>query len=763
MAKTFESAPSPRSVTDAVDLMFTFDGEFGEELTIGLATPGTVERSRRSSVERHSRVSVDGLELEAAELELASPAGWCGCHKYAPLSALLGTSQLSRGGTAIALDQNQQVQAKTAQLLMQWLALPATDSLVKMLYSQARRALPISRDLLEDALPGGSEEHRAKHRAALPLAPARTHMRWSVSGGTPRRPPMATPGSADAATPRKRRNSEPNLPVLAFDTPSPHGKPPVTPRGSVDDSGCHTNSTATPRGGRTNGSNRSLSPGSDAKAPFAPFSAAREASAHSPLTYFGTQPDVSCRFASVPHGDGGTLAFFEAEAGGAGLRLAPESLFKVCNERLDLPKAVAKLVVQRSQERQKAADEQRKAGAGGDKENGMAKNVAAVGGGSAGGGSPSGATPSSEGGAAVAEGGQSDTPWQGEDKDRPVGFAAFSATYGVHRPEEADRIRLFRLIKRHPPACLTKADITELVWAIASTHSGLEFLRDSEEFLKAYVQTTVLRIMWALSGASSGRISLQHWRRSSVTEVLFQLDEEADINLARDYFSYNHFYVIWCLFWELDEDEDSHLTKDDLLRYGSYGLSSRVVDRIWALRHEASKPGMSYSDFVYFLLAEEDKQTSPALTYWFHVLDIDGDGYLSASDMRWFYEELMSRLEAMNEEIVSFDELSNELFDIVRPSLRGRVSLAELRRSKLGFNFVSALTNVRKYIAWEGLSCEKAAGRASNLRETRDWDLFADSEYRRLVESEDEGSAEAPGPAEPDEGGEDAETVQQSI
>lgn len=50
---------------------------------------------------------------------------------------------------------------------------------------------------------------------------------------------------------------------------------------------------------------------------------------------------------------------------------------------------------------------------------------------------------------------------------------------------------------------------------------------------------------------------------------------------------------------------------------------------------------------------------------------------------------------------------------------------------------------MRKYIAWEGLSCEKAAGRASNLRDTRDWDLFADSEYRRLVESEEENAGEA--------------------
>ena len=40
----------------------------------------------------------------------------------------------------------------------------------------------------------------------------------------------------------------------------------------------------------------------------------------------------------------------------------------------------------------------------------------------------------------------------------------------------------------------------------------------------------------------------------------------------------------------------------------------------------------------------------------------------------------------------------------------------------------------------EGLACEKGAGRASNLRDTRDWDLFADREYRRLVNAEEEES-----------------------
>ena len=77
---------------------------------------------------------------------------------------------------------------------------------------------------------------------------------------------------------------------------------------------------------------------------------------------------------------------------------------------------------------------------------------------------------------------------------------------------------------------------------------------------------------------------------------------------------------------------------------------------------------------------------------------------------------------------------------MIAPAQPSRFRLAELQRCGLAHNVLSALTNVRKYVAWEGLACEKAAGRASNLRDTRDWDLFADREYRRLVDAEEEES-----------------------
>jgi len=34
-----------------------------------------------------------------------------------------------------------------------------------------------------------------------------------------------------------------------------------------------------------------------------------------------------------------------------------------------------------------------------------------------------------------------------------------------------------------------------------------------------------------------------------------------------DYFSYEHFYVLYCKFWELDADHDFLLDRDDLVSF----------------------------------------------------------------------------------------------------------------------------------------------------------------------------------------------------
>ena len=255
-----------------------------------------------------------------------------------------------------------------------------------------------------------------------------------------------------------------------------------TPRNQRPLSGGGPNS-----GGGTGGSGL-RSPGSTNKQDGPPSAAT---AVHSPLSYFGTQPDVSSRFLQMPSGDGGVQALFEAAGGSNSAApngmLTPEELLKLGVDRLDLPRAVSRLVVKRAQERQKQLDEKAAKGIIGAA---AAAAASAASSGSSGGGHdenvrPQGTSPQPSPTSASSAGGGFPSPiaganasYDGSDADRPIGFQSFFSVYGRHRPEETDKIRLFRLVKRNSSGngagspWVLPDDITDLVWAVAETHAG---------------------------------------------------------------------------------------------------------------------------------------------------------------------------------------------------------------------------------------------------------------------------------------------------
>lgn len=65
--------------------------------------------------------------------------------------------------------------------------------------------------------------------------------------------------------------------------------------------------------------------------------------------------------------------------------------------------------------------------------------------------------------------------------------------------------------------------------------------------------------------------------------ILLFVGDSVNLNnsLCR-YFSYEHFYVIYCKFWDLDTDHDFFIDKENLIRYGNHALTYRIVDRIFS-------------------------------------------------------------------------------------------------------------------------------------------------------------------------------------
>eukprot|EP00164_Ancoracysta_twista_P000743 GFYU01000978.1.p1 GENE.GFYU01000978.1~~GFYU01000978.1.p1 ORF type:complete len:550 (+),score=176.84 GFYU01000978.1:172-1821(+) len=308
--------------------------------------------------------------------------------------------------------------------------------------------------------------------------------------------------------------------------------------------------------------------------------------------------------------------------------------------------------------------------------------------------------------------------------------------------EEADlETRYFNLLKTPENNAIIPADFKPYMQELLAYHPGLEFLEATPEFQERYAETVIVRIFYTLNRKKDGKISLRELKKSNLVEVLKLLDEEQDINKITHYFSYEHFYVIYCKFWELDTDHDFYIDKEDLLRYANHSLTYRVVDRIFEqapLKFTSDVEGkMNYEDFIWFLLSEEDKTSDTSLEYWFRCVDLDGDGYITTYEMDYFYQEQLHRMECLSQELIAFEDVVCQMLDMIKPTDKRLVSLNDLKRCKMGGSFFNVLFNLNKFIAFEQRD-PFLIRQEQNSPELTEWDRFAHAEYIRLA-MEDEG------------------------
>ena len=300
---------------------------------------------------------------------------------------------------------------------------------------------------------------------------------------------------------------------------------------------------------------------------------------------------------------------------------------------------------------------------------------------------------------------------------------------------------MFEILRRPNARALEHADFTEVLTEMTQTHPGLDFLKTTREFQERYVETVIYRIFYECNTTWNGRLTLRELRKSDLLEHMLLAEEEEDINRVLKYFSYEHFYVIYCKFWELDTDHDFFINREDLLHYGNHALTYRIVARIFDQAGRPFKsdvPGkMSYEDFVWFILSEENKNHPLALDYWFKCIDTHHDGVITRDEIYYFYEEQIQRMECLAQEPVLFEDILCQMMDMLKPEVDARVTLNDLRSSKMSGNFFNVLFNMNKFIAFETRDpfLMRQEREEPHLTE---WDRFARGEYLRLSMEEDD-------------------------
>mmetsp|Transcript_1783 Transcript_1783/g.1998 ORF Transcript_1783/g.1998 Transcript_1783/m.1998 type:complete len:670 (-) Transcript_1783:236-2245(-) len=354
--------------------------------------------------------------------------------------------------------------------------------------------------------------------------------------------------------------------------------------------------------------------------------------------------------------------------------------------------------------------------------------------------------------------------------------------YWSHEMEDYDiQERFYRLLKKPHEDYVGKDDFGPYIKELLRDHPGLEFLSNHAEFQDKYAVTVITRIFYTVNKCHSGRITSRQIRRSDLLSAFQQVDEEEDINKVTKYFSYEHFYVLYCRFWELDHDRDYKITREDLLKYADQSLSHMIADRIFdaaprpfGLQEEEkdndrdsptndsadgsdssknsktknkSKNGkvksardyLTYEDFIFFMLSEEDKANEISVRYWFSCLDVDGDGKLNNMEMRSFYALQQHRMQTLGHEHIPFEDMLCQMIDMIKPKSDDHVIVEDFLQEEcvpVSGALFDALFNLNKYVQFEQRDPFQERQKREDEFET-DWDRFACMDYNRLAMEEE--------------------------
>ncbi|XP_077392548.1 serine/threonine-protein phosphatase 2A regulatory subunit B'' subunit beta isoform X1 [Festucalex cinctus] len=298
------------------------------------------------------------------------------------------------------------------------------------------------------------------------------------------------------------------------------------------------------------------------------------------------------------------------------------------------------------------------------------------------------------------------------------------------------------------PGCnyLEQDDFIPFLQDVVNSHAGLAFLKEASDFHSRYITTVIQRIFYTVNRSWNGKITCNELRKSNFLQNVALLEQEEDVNQLTEFFSYEHFYVIYCKFWELDTDHDLYIDPNDLAQHNDQAISQKMIDRIFSGtvtrdRRVFKEGRLSYPDFVWFLISEEDKKTDTSIEYWFRCMDLDGDGVLSMYEMEYFYEEQCQKLESMAIEPLPFEDCLCQMLDLVRPRVQGQITLRDLKRCKLSHIFFDTFFNIEKYLDHEQRDPFSIIREVeSEGQEVSDWERYAAEEYDILVAEEAAGN-----------------------
>ncbi|KAI4468450.1 serine/threonine-protein phosphatase 2a regulatory subunit b'' subunit gamma [Holotrichia oblita] len=247
---------------------------------------------------------------------------------------------------------------------------------------------------------------------------------------------------------------------------------------------------------------------------------------------------------------------------------------------------------------------------------------------------------------------------------------------------------------------LREADLENYISELLPTLPQLEGLERS--FHSFYICTAVRKFLFFLDTLRAGRIRILDILACSFLDDLLELrDEELSKEIQeQNWFSAPSALRVYGHYLNLDRDHNGMLSQSELAGYGSGTLTEPFLERVFqtCLTYGGE---MDYKTYLDLVLALENRTEPQALAFLFRILDIKSQGYLDAFTLNYFFRAIQEQMRAHGAEPVSFQDVKDELFDMVRPKDTEKITLEDLINCGQGDTFVSILIEFHGFWAYE--------------------------------------------------------------
>ncbi|CAG2104963.1 unnamed protein product, partial [Medioppia subpectinata] len=108
-----------------------------------------------------------------------------------------------------------------------------------------------------------------------------------------------------------------------------------------------------------------------------------------------------------------------------------------------------------------------------------------------------------------------------------------------------------------------------------------------------------------------------------------------------------------------------------------------------------------FKTFVDIVLALENRKEVQSIYFLFSILDIKSQRFIDSFTINYFFKAIQEQMRLQGQEPLNFDDVCNEIFDMVRPLEMAKITFEDLISCGQAETVMNILIDINGFYAYE--------------------------------------------------------------